>query len=192
MLALRRECRQKAGFSLAEALVALAIATILVAILTRFVSGTRETALQIHEDVAMEMLSESLLDRLVVRQLQPGRIFGRNGALLWHVDVAPIAFYAQARSVAEKKAAAVGAGTGAATAGTSAGPGAVGASFGQGTAVGLTTSSTEAPNKRPQVVWSPHRVSATVISRSGQSYAIDTIRIVQQKSEPASARTDQP
>jgi hypothetical protein len=55
----------------------------------------------------------------------------------------------------------------------------------------LTPPPTETPNKRPKVVWSPHRVSATVIARSGQSYAIDTIRIVQQKSEPSSAQTEQ-
>src|ERR1700728_2121926 len=92
-----------AGFSLAEALVALAIAAFLVAALTRFVSTTRANALQIREGVAIDMLGESLLERLGVTQVQPGGTNGRTGALFWHIDVAPIVFYAHATSISEKK-----------------------------------------------------------------------------------------
>jgi type II secretory pathway pseudopilin PulG len=168
-----------AGFSLAEALVALAIAAFLVAVLTRFVSSTRANALQIREEVAMDMLSESLLERLGVTQLKAGRTNGRTGALFWHIDAAPIVFYAHATSVAEKKR----------------GPG---AATGQPPAVGLTaltgqtTSTTETPNKSaPRVTWIPYHIKAAIRRPSGHSHEIDTIRIVLQKPEKTSTEADQ-
>ena len=168
-----------AGFSLAEALVALAIAAFLVAALTRFVSNTRATALQIREEVAMDMLGESLLERLGVTQLQPGRTNGRTGALFWQIDAAPIVFYAHTTSVGEKKR----------------GPG---TATGQAPALGLTaltgqtTPTTETPNKPPpRITWIPYHIKAAISRPSGHSYEIDTIRIVLQKPEKASAEADQ-
>ena len=170
-----------AGFSLAEALVALAIAAFLVAALTRFVSGTRANALQIRESLAMDMLGESLLERVGLQQLRPGRINGRSGALFWHIDVAPIVFYAHATSMGEKKR------------------GPVAPAQGQAPVVGLTAPTTPAPQtttqtpdkQPPRSVWNPYHVKATISRPSGQTYEIDTIRIVLQKPEKASAKADQ-
>jgi type II secretory pathway pseudopilin PulG len=169
-----------AGFSLLEALVALAIAAFLVAVLTRFVSGTRANALQIRETLALDMLGESLLERLGATQLRPGRTNGRSGALFWHIDVSPIVFYAHATSMGEKKR------------------GPVATAPGQAPVVGLTAPTTPAPqtpqtpDKQPaRVVWNPYHVKATISRPSGQTYEIDTIRIVLQKPEKAPTQADQ-
>ena len=105
MWSTRHGASTSSGFSLTEALVALAIAAFLAAVLTRFVSGTRANALRVRQELAIDILSDSLLERLGSRelQLQPGRTDGRNGALRWHIDVAPITFSVHALSVAEKK-----------------------------------------------------------------------------------------
>src|SRR5215469_8321609 len=101
MWSTRRGASASAGFSLTEALVALAIAAFLAAVLTRFVSTTRANALRIRQEVAMDILGDNLLERLGSRELQPGRTDGRNGALRWRIDVAQITFSAHALSLAE-------------------------------------------------------------------------------------------
>jgi type II secretory pathway pseudopilin PulG len=169
-----------AGFSLVEALVALAIAAFLVAVLTRFVSNIRANALQIREHLALNMLGEGLLERLGVTQLQPGRTNGRSGALFWHIDVSPIVFYAHATSMGEKKR------------------GPVATAPGQAPVMGLTALTTPAPQttQTPDTqplrgVWNPYHIQATISRPSGQTYEIDTIRIVLQKPEKPSTKADQ-
>jgi len=196
-----------AGFSLTEALVALAIAAFLAAVLTRFMSGTRLNAFKVREEVAMDVLSDSLLERLVARELQPGRTDGRSGSLRWRIDVAPIAYYARARSVAEKKPAP----------GQQAPPGQTGPSgqsgFGQSSGPSLSNllgqsalSSQTSPTglssgsnsfgaqpapAKPAVIWSPFHVTAVISSPSGRSHEIDTIRIVQQRPQQQTAQDEQ-
>lgn len=171
----------RAGFSLTEALVALAIAAFLAAVLTRFVSSTRMNALKVREEVVMDILSDSLLERLVGRELQPGRTDGRNGALSWHVDAAPISFYARARSVSQKKPAAAS-GSRPTTLGLTPMP----------NTLGLTPMPNQAAAKSgPRTAWSPYRVTAVINAPSGHSYAIDTIRIVPQRSEQAPPAAEQ-
>lgn len=168
MLSMRPGRKGTAGFSLTEALVALAIAAFLVAILTRFVSGTRLNAFKVGEEVAMDILSDSLPQRLLARELQPGRTDGRSGAYRWYVDVVPIAFYASALSVHKKKPTA--------TAG------------GQTVALGLSPVSNPAAVSRsqPAITWNTYHVTAVVNAPSGRSHAIDTIAIAPQRAEQRS------
>jgi Tfp pilus assembly protein PilV len=160
MLSMLRRADRSAGFSLAEALVALVIAVVLAAVLTRFVSTTRLNALKIREVVAMDILSNSLVERSPAQNRQPGRTDGRTGAFWWRMEVAPVAFFARARFVREKKA-------------TQANPG-------QGSALGLTLNpdaTHNEPQPAPPVTWIPYRVTAVVTAPSGRKYEVDTIRI---------------
>ena len=197
---LRRRDEQ-AGFSLIEALVALAIAAFLAAVLTRFMSGTRANAYLVREEVAMDVLSDGLLERVVARDLQPGRTDGRSGSLRWHVDVAPIAFYARAHSIAEKKPRTTQTGL----------PGQAGQTspLGQAAVVGQTGSAgpagqleqtpglgssdkeaQPAAQARPAARWNAYHVTAFINSPSGRSRSIDTLRIAQQQAEPQSTEAD--
>ena len=166
-----RQARDRtAGFSLTEALVALAIAAFLAAVLTRFISATHVNASKVREEVAMDILSEGLLERLVARELQPGRTDGRSGALRWHIDVAPIAFNARTRSLSEKKP--------------------IAAADIQPAGPGLRSILNQDSGSKSQAVltWVPYRVTAVISAPSGQSHAMDTIRIISQRAEE---RTDQ-
>jgi hypothetical protein len=91
---------RSAGFSLAEALMALVIAAMLAAALTRFISNTRMNAGEIRELVEMMTLSDSLLEQTSPQE--PGITDGRTGRFAWRVVVAPIAFGAVARRVNER------------------------------------------------------------------------------------------
>jgi len=200
----RRGPSATSGFSLTEALVALAIAAFLAAVLTRFVSSTRANALRVRQEVAMDILSDSLLERLNSRDLQPGRTDGRSGTLRWHIDIAPMTFSAHALSVSQKKpinsstpangpgfAPSIGAnGLGAATS-----TGAAGSVSTPGWAVGLlsalastqTTAATAATattdasaTSKPRVLWIAYHVTAVITSHSDLSHAVDTIRLAGQ------------
>jgi hypothetical protein len=176
-LSRRKACSRTAGFSLTEALVALAIAALLVTVLTRFVSGTRANAMKIHDEIALELASDSLLENFVAPATVPARMDGRNGSFGWHVDVAPIAFLASPEVVSKAK------------------PGAEGDNQAKGQGLGLSASSS-APSfgsssqenqttakAAPRIIWTPYHVTAVVNASSGRSYAIDTIRIVRQQPE---------
>ena len=206
-----REASPISGFSLTEALVALAIAAFLGAVLTRFVSNTRANALQIRQEVATDILSDSLLESLGSRELRPGRIDGRSGALRWHIDVRPMTFSAQALSLSEKKPANSAQqtnGLGVAPSNAPAGGGVPASLSSGGTAgsapgwaVGLaltmssnqTTSTATSLNRSasaptaPKFTWTPYRVTVVITSPTGRSHAVDTIRLVQRSEE----RSDQ-
>src|SRR6516225_514368 len=92
-----------AGFSLAEALVALVIAALLAAVLTRFASSTRMNALKIREQVTVDILGDSLLEHVSADHLQVGRTDGRIGNLGWRLEVSPISIFVRATSVSERK-----------------------------------------------------------------------------------------
>jgi type II secretory pathway pseudopilin PulG len=151
---------RSAGFSLAEALVALAIAAVLAVALTRLVSNTRANAGKIRELVEMMTLSDSLLEQTTSQQ--PGITQGRTGRFAWRVAIVPMAFNAVARRVNEKVLAV--------------------ADQHQSKAPGSTSTSdssfskpTPAPEQAPNKI--PFRVNVLVESPSGRRYAADTIRI---------------
>jgi prepilin-type N-terminal cleavage/methylation domain-containing protein len=78
------------GFSLTEVLVALAVAAMMAAVLTRHVAGTRFNAAQVRERLEVWTISQSMLDGLN-KTLSPGTSSGQIGAYQWHREIAPIA-----------------------------------------------------------------------------------------------------
>ena len=89
------------GFSLAEVLVALAVATMMAAVLTRYVAGIRFNAAQVRERVELWTISQSMLDGLS-KTLSPGTSSGQIGAYRWHREIAPITSDAEARTEAPR------------------------------------------------------------------------------------------
>jgi prepilin-type N-terminal cleavage/methylation domain-containing protein len=139
------------GFSLAEVLVALAVAAMMAAVLTRYVGGTRANAAQVRERLELWTLSQSMLDGLS-NTLSPGTSSGRSGAYRWHREVAPIAFDAVVRMEAPSA------------------PGAL-----DNNLRSLRGRRTAAPS----TAWVVYRVSVRIEAPSGRQYAADTIRIAQ-------------
>jgi prepilin-type N-terminal cleavage/methylation domain-containing protein len=144
----KTDCRT-CGFSLPEVLVALAVAAMMAAVLTRYVAGTRLYAAQVGERVELWTISQSMLDGLPAR-LSPGAGSGQIGAYRWHREIAPIASSAVARteapsaqSVLEDRLRPLG---------------------GRQTAA-------------PSTAWVLYRVKVQVEAPSGRHYEADTIRI---------------
>jgi prepilin-type N-terminal cleavage/methylation domain-containing protein len=163
MLPMPRTHSGRAGFSLVEALVALAIAAVLTAALTRLIVDTRANAARVGELTEMAALGETLLARVASSAgLRPGRTDGRRGAFAWRIGVAPIPFTAVARVRAEKKAPQPAA---------AEGPGATAKA-----AAVPEGGSTPAPAAPPQR-WVTYRVAVVIEAPSGRIYAVDTIRV---------------
>jgi prepilin-type N-terminal cleavage/methylation domain-containing protein len=137
------------GFSLAEVLVALAVAAMMAAMLTRFVAGTRMGAAKVGERAEMVALSETLLARVASSQaLQRGRTDGQAGIFAWHIDITPASFEARALSVTETAPAGL--------AGTAA--------------------PDVSPHPVPWS-WAAYRVAVVIEAPSGQSHVVDTVRL---------------
>jgi len=90
--------------------------------------------------------------------LKAGRTDGRSGAFAWHIDITPVAFAAQALRVSEKTAA---------------------ASDAEGQPSGPPNSGGNAAPapKRAGGNWVSYRVAVVIEAPSGQSHAVDTIRL---------------
>jgi prepilin-type N-terminal cleavage/methylation domain-containing protein len=154
-----------AGFSLIEVLVALAIAAMMTAGLTRFVAGTRANAAKVAERVEMAAFGETLLARVVSSQsLKAARTSGRSISFVWRIDITPAPFTAQAVRMNEKTA--------------------VASENAKEQANGLTTVSAggnaalTAKDASPASVdWVAYRVAVVIEAASGQSHVVDTIRI---------------
>jgi prepilin-type N-terminal cleavage/methylation domain-containing protein len=150
-----RRSSGSAGFSLAEVLVALAVAAMLAAILTRFVAGTRANAAKVAELTAMTALGETLLARLPSPQgLKPGRTEGRHNVFAWRIEISPASFEARAGRLYEDTL------------------GSAGETEGQ-----TSTAAASKPAPRSSVSWVPYYVAVRIEAPSGQSHAVDTIRI---------------
>ena len=172
---------RSAGFSLAEALVALALAAILAAVLTRFVSTTRLNAFKIREQVAIDVLSDSLVERVAAHQWQAGRSDGRSGRLVWRVDVTPTAFYAHARSIKPKKKKSNESANG----GTALGLAAISDGSDDETKEDETKFAAKGgpATTAPAVAWIPYRVTTVVSAPSGRSHVVNTIRFGPEQGE---------
>jgi prepilin-type N-terminal cleavage/methylation domain-containing protein len=154
--------RSRRGFSLVEALVALAIAALLTAAVARLVATTRVNAAGIGELTEMSALADTVMARAASSQnLRPGRTDGRRGAFSWHMDIAPVPFTALARRISDKKA------EEAAGAKEPGAPGKTPAASGGG--------DTRAP-AAPPVAWIAYRVAVVIEAPSGRRYAVDTLR----------------
>jgi Tfp pilus assembly protein PilV len=160
--------RVSAGFSLAEALIAIVIAAILAVAVTRLANNTRMNAGKIQELVDTMNLNETLLAQLAPREL--GTTHGRTGRFSWHIAVAPLNFTATARRMSKELR---------------------DSDAGSKKAVGLAAFSDDSAQVKKQepaaaIQWVPVLVTVAVDSASGRGYSIDTISIV-----PAPKESDQ-
>jgi type II secretory pathway pseudopilin PulG len=167
---------RSAGFSLGEVLVALAIAAMMTAMLTRFYAGTRANAAKVGEILEVTTLGETLLTRVASSQnLKAGRTDGRTGVFAWRIDVTPVAFAAVARRVNEKRKPATaeddkdGKNKSGMLSTMSLSTMSASTSFG--------AASAPAPAATPKVEWVSYRVAVSIVAPSGRRHAVDTIRI---------------
>jgi len=155
---MRKRSAHTAGFALSEALIALAVAVTLAACLTRVIANTRMNAGKIRELVGMMNLGAWLLERATPPQA--GVTNGRSSRFAWRVAVNPLSFTATALKISPKSTIA-------------AQPPAKSAGLPPlGTAPDPT-----APASSSAAKWIPFRIEAVVESKSGSTYAIDTISI---------------
>ena len=87
----RRSCSDTAGFTLIEALVALAIIAIVLGTIGSVISVTTKGTRSIDQHLALSGTAETLLADLPARALlKPGRQSGELAGSRWRVDVAPM------------------------------------------------------------------------------------------------------
>jgi prepilin-type N-terminal cleavage/methylation domain-containing protein len=171
-LACQRRSRS-AGFSLIEVLIALAIASLMAVVLTRFVAGTRMNAGKVDELLEMNTLGETLLTRVAaLPNFQAGRTDGRSGVYSWRVDIAPLAYTTVTRRMNDRN--------------PNKPPAAANRGATRMTMTPITPTSVTAASAaaaRPTVdALIPYRVAVSIAAPSGRRHATDTIRIA-----PASA-----
>ena len=168
------------GFSLVEVLIALAIASMLAVVLTRFASNTRMNAGRIRELVTMMSLSNYLLERTALEPPAAGE--GRTAGFVWHMRKDRLTYTAAQTRLLPKEPGPGLAGspndTNATNGGftTAASPNA--ASTSTGLAGSTPTSTRQQPAPAEQIVyWTPVRVTVVIQAPSGRSYSADTIRL---------------
>lgn len=87
----RRSCSDAAGFTLIEALVALAIIVVMLGAIGSVVATTTRGTRAIDQHLALSGTAETLLADLPARGLlKPGRQSGELAGSRWRVDVAPM------------------------------------------------------------------------------------------------------
>jgi len=137
------------GFSLAEVLVALAVAAIMAAILTRYVAGTRFNAAQVRERLELWTISQAMLVGLG-KTLSPGTSSGQNGAYRWRMEIGAITPDAITKTEAPS---------------------------GQGALEDIVRSVGGQRTAASSNAWVLYRVKVQIEAPSGRHYAADTIRI---------------
>jgi type II secretory pathway pseudopilin PulG len=157
--------KRTAGFSLGEVLVALAVAAMMAAALTRFYASTRANAARVGEVLEMETLGETMLARTAsLQNIKPGITEGRSGLFSWRILITPVNFQAVARQINPPKKTEPEQGQNS---------GLKLSSFGSGVAQEDQQKSTDIP----QVEWIPYRVAIVIAAPSGRKHATDTIRL---------------
>ncbi|MGY3034670.1 general secretion pathway protein I [Bradyrhizobium sp. USDA 4354] len=87
----RRSCSDAAGFTLIEALVALAIIAIVLGTIGSVIATTARGTRSIDQHLALAGTAETLLADLPARSLlKPGRQSGELAGSRWRIDVAPM------------------------------------------------------------------------------------------------------
>jgi general secretion pathway protein I len=87
----RRSCSDAAGFTLIEALVALAIIVVMLGAIGSVIATTTRGTRAIDQHLALSGTAETLLADLPARGLlKPGRQSGEVAGSRWRVDVAPM------------------------------------------------------------------------------------------------------
>lgn len=86
----KRSCNREAGFTLIEALVALAIIANVLGSIGSVIASTVRGTRAIDQKLALSGIAETLLSTLPARGLlKPGRQSGQLGGHRWQLDVAP-------------------------------------------------------------------------------------------------------
>jgi hypothetical protein len=146
--------------------VALAIAAMMAAALTRFYSSTRTNAARVSEVLEMTTLSETLLARTTsLQNLKAGVTEGRSGLFAWRILITPIDFEAVARQVSPPEKAEGEQNTGS---------GLKLSSFGSGMD---QAQALPKPSDTPNLNLVPYRVAIVVEAPSGRKHATDTVRL---------------
>ena len=87
----RRSCSDAAGFTLIEALVALAIIAVVLGTIGSVIATTTKGTRTIEQRLALSGTAETLLAALPARGLlKPGRQTGQLAGSRWRVDIAPM------------------------------------------------------------------------------------------------------
>lgn len=87
----RRSCSDAAGFTLIEALVALAIIAVVLGTIGSVIATTAKGTRSIDQHLALSGTAERLLADLPARGLlKPGRQGGELAGSRWRIDVAPM------------------------------------------------------------------------------------------------------
>ena len=87
----RRSCSDTAGFTLIEALVALAIIAVVLGTIGSVIATTTKGTRTIEQRLALSGTAETLLADLPARGLlKPGRQTGQLAGSRWRVDIAPM------------------------------------------------------------------------------------------------------
>jgi general secretion pathway protein I len=87
----RRSCSDTAGFTLIEALVALAIIAVVLGAIGSVIATTAKGTRAIDQRLALAGTAETLLAELPARSLlKPGRRSGELAGSRWRIDVAPM------------------------------------------------------------------------------------------------------
>jgi general secretion pathway protein I len=87
----RRSCSDAAGFTLIEALVALAIIAVVLGTIGSVIATTTKGTRTIEQRLALSGTAETLLADLPARGLlKPGRQSGQLAGSRWRLDVAPM------------------------------------------------------------------------------------------------------
>jgi len=141
--------RSTCGFTLAEVLVALAVAAMMAATLTRYVAGTRFNAAQVRERLELSTISQSMLDGLG-ETLSPGTSSGQNGAYRWRMEIGAITPDAITKTEAPS---------------------------GQGALEDILRAVGSQRTAASSTAWVLYRVKVQIEAPSGRHYAADTIRI---------------
>lgn len=84
------EDRRQAGFTLVEAMCALAIAAMALVFLFRGMTGSRTAANYLEQHLGARILAEAILDdRLADPTIAPGTSSGNSGIYRWVVSIEP-------------------------------------------------------------------------------------------------------
>jgi prepilin-type N-terminal cleavage/methylation domain-containing protein len=169
---------RSAGFSMLEALIALAIAAILSIAATRGLATTRVNAFKLREQLAIDAVADNLVNRVAERKLEEGRTSGRTGNLDWHIEVAPVTANARVLYSKPKKLNDANSANGPQA---GAAPSAPDSSASTLATHPLSNSPAgqdgAGPPKKAVTVWQTFRVAVAVVARSGRRLEMDAIRI---------------
>jgi Tfp pilus assembly protein PilV len=169
---------RRGGFMLAEVLVAVTVATILVLALIRFLAVTRMHIAQIQDRLEIWMVGRTLIDRLPSEALlQSDTRTGRVGRFRWQIEVAPLARSDLSMTVLARSAKSDFIKTQMSSAGSTS-PGALqgaGPTTAQQQVSANNISSSQTAKATHE--WTTYRVTVKVEDASGARYASETIRI---------------